>query len=163
MFCSSCGNEISEGSQFCGKCGAKVGGASVPPLEKMENKWSSPSGTNASSRPSTVLSTSENEKLLILFAHFGGIFLSFIPALIVFVLKKDMPGVTLDNAREALNWQLSLMIYSIVAYILSFVLIGFLIFAVLIIMNIVLCILASIKSGISSVYQYPFSIRLIKP
>ncbi|WP_417190545.1 zinc-ribbon domain-containing protein, partial [Adlercreutzia sp.] len=33
MFCPKCGNEIAEGSAFCGKCGAPVGaqaGGSAP-------------------------------------------------------------------------------------------------------------------------------------
>jgi uncharacterized Tic20 family protein len=139
MFCSSCGAEITNEATFCGKCGNQVGGAV------------------------STKTGGDQDKLLIVLAHLGGIFFGFIPSLIVFILRKDTLGSTLDNAREALNWQLSVIIYSIACFVLSFIVIGLFLFWILILANLILCILATIKSGPDQVYRYPFTIRLLKP
>lgn len=139
MFCSACGTQVAEGSLFCGQCGA--------------------------SQNSTVSSTktgADGDKLLVLLAHLGGIFFGFIPSLIVFLIRKDEPGITLDNAREALNWQITVIISSIACFFLSFILIGLLLFWVLVMINVVLCIVGAVKSSPTKVYRYPFAIRLLK-
>jgi len=38
MFCSGCGNQLSDDVQFCPKCGAKTGGASASPASVDTNK-----------------------------------------------------------------------------------------------------------------------------
>jgi uncharacterized protein len=146
-YCAACGKPLTQGSLFCAHCGTRM----APFLEK--------------EAPQTGLvqnASTENDRLLILFSHLGGVFLGFVPALMVFFLKKDTPGGVLENAKEALNWQLSLTVYCIVAYLLSYILIGKLIFPVLLLTNAVLCVWAAMKSGVSSVYRYPFTIPLMK-
>ncbi|MBS1169692.1 MAG: hypothetical protein H6R01_610 [Burkholderiaceae bacterium] len=140
MFCVSCGSELPDGAAFCSKCGSRVGVAGSP-----------------------MISTADAGKLYILVAHLGGIFFGFIPALIVFLLAKDEPGFVQDNAREALNWQITVILGGIVCFILAFVLIGILLWWLLYVANVILCIVAAIQSGPNAVYRYPFSIRLIKP
>ncbi len=141
MFCSACGTELPPNDAFCGKCGHRVGAASPAPL---------------------VASTVDNDQMLILAAHLGGIFFGFIPALIVYLLRKDTPGVTLDNAREALNWQLTALIASFACFILSFILIGLFLFSILLVANLVFCIMGAVKSNTAQVFKYPVSLRLIK-
>ncbi len=141
MYCSSCGTEIPDNASFCGKCGARVGTASPAPLAG---------------------SGSDNNKILILVAHLGGIFFGFIPPLIVYLLRKDTADATLDNAREALNWQLTVLLASVACFILSFVLIGLLLFWIVMVANLVFSIMAAVKSSPSQVYTYPISIRLVK-
>ncbi|MBS1186402.1 MAG: hypothetical protein H6R04_420 [Burkholderiaceae bacterium] len=140
MFCVSCGNELPENAAFCSKCGSKVGATGNP-----------------------VISSSDASKLYILIAHLGGIFFGFIPSLIVFLLVKDEPGCLQDNAREALNWQITVILGGIVCFILAFVLIGILLWWLLYVANVILCIVAAIQSGPNTVYRYPCSIRLLKP
>lgn len=141
MYCSSCGTELPENSAFCGKCGARVGGAATP--------------------APAVFPSAGDDKILILIAHLGGIFFGFIPPLIVYLLRKDIPGVTLDNAREALNWQLTVLIGSIACFVLSFILIGLLLFWMLMVANTVFCIMAAVKSSSLQVFKYPVSIRVV--
>lgn len=40
MFCSNCGKELSETAAFCGGCGRKVGGASVPFTPSTQQEYS---------------------------------------------------------------------------------------------------------------------------
>lgn len=145
MFCSSCGAPIQKSDAFCGKCGAKVGAPAATPHT-----------------PAVTGSDGETDKLLAILAHLGGIFFGFIPALVLYLVKKDSPGWVLESVREALNWQITVIIASFVCFLLSFIIIGIFLFWVLLIANLVLCILAAVKTGDQVVYRYPFALRLIK-
>lgn len=107
-------------------------------------------------------SSADNDKLLVIAAHLGGIFFGFIPALIVFLLKKDSPGWVLDNAREALNWQITVLIAGVVCFLLAFLLIGIFLLWILMLTNVVLSIMATIKTSNQVAYRYPFCLRLLK-
>jgi uncharacterized Tic20 family protein len=103
---------------------------------------------------------SSNDKNLAVLTHLGGILFSFIPSLIVWLLKKDSPFVS-EQAREALNFQITLLIAWVVSYILVFILIGFLLMGVIWLGNIILCILAAVATSKGETYRYPFTLRLI--
>ena len=99
---------------------------------------------------------------LIAFSGFIVPFGSLIGPLIIWLVKKDeMPFVD-DQGKESLNFQLTMFIAVIVSIILMFVFIGFLLLGVIIIFQIVVVIIASIKASDGVRYRYPFAIRLIK-
>jgi uncharacterized Tic20 family protein len=102
-----------------------------------------------------------NDKNIAVLTHIGGIFFSFIPALIVWLLKKDDSPYLGAQAREALNFQITMVIAYMAAGILAWVLIGFLLYPLLWLANLVLCILAAINVSKGEDYQYPFALRLI--
>lgn len=154
MFCSSCGSDVLEGANFCQKCGTRAGAAD--PAAVPAN--SSAQGTQAW----PITSSADNDQLLVIVAHLGGIFFGFIPSLIVFLIKKDAPGWVLDNAREALNWQITVLIAGMVCGLLMLVLIGIVLFWALMLANLVLCILATVKASNKQTYRYPFCLRLLK-
>jgi hypothetical protein len=55
-----------------------------------------------------------------------------------------------------------MLIYNVIAGVLCLVLIGFVILAILHILNLVLVIIASIQASEGKFYRYPLAIRLIK-
>jgi hypothetical protein len=82
--------------------------------------------------------------------------------LVVWLAKRgDSPEID-ENGKESLNFQISMLIYNIIAGVLCFVLIGFLLLGILHILNLVLVIVASIQANEGKIYRYPFTIRLIK-
>ncbi len=82
--------------------------------------------------------------------------------LIVWLAKRsDSPEID-ENGKESLNFQISMLIYNVVAGVLCLVLIGFIILAILHILNLVLVIIASIQTSEGKFYRYPMTIRLIK-
>jgi uncharacterized Tic20 family protein len=103
---------------------------------------------------------SSNDKNLAVLTHLGGILFSFIPSLIVWLLKKDNAYVS-EQAREALNFQITVLIAWVVSYILMFILIGFLLMGIVWLGNIILCILAAVATSKGESYRYPFTLRLI--
>ena len=82
--------------------------------------------------------------------------------LIVWLAKRtDSPEID-ENGKESLNFQISMLIYNVIAGVLCLVLVGFIILAILHILNLVLVIVASIQASEGKFYRYPMTIRLIK-
>ena len=96
--------------------------------------------------------------LLPVVPFFGGV----IGALIIWQIKKnDFPFVD-EQGKEALNFQISILIYAIVAGLLIFVCVGAFLLPVVMIFDIVFLIIAAIKANDGFHYRYPLCIRLIK-
>ncbi|HEY3327202.1 MAG TPA: DUF4870 domain-containing protein [Novimethylophilus sp.] len=102
-----------------------------------------------------------NDKNIAVLTHLGGIFFGFIPALVVWLLKKDDSPFIGGQAREALNFQVTVLIGYVVAWVLAWVLIGFLLLPAIYVANLVLCILAAVAVSKGEDYRYPLALRLI--
>ena len=97
--------------------------------------------------------------LLGLFFHFLG---HIFGPLIVWLIKRgDSPEID-AHGKESLNFQISMLIYDVIAFILFIVFIGIPILIALWILNTVLVIIASIRASEGKFYRYPLTIRLIK-
>ena len=97
--------------------------------------------------------------LLGVFLHFPG---HVIPPLIVWLLKRDESPEIDAHGKEALNFQISMLIYNAIAAVFCLVLIGFVILPVLWILNAVFVIIAAIKASDGELYRYPLTIRFIQ-
>jgi uncharacterized Tic20 family protein len=102
-----------------------------------------------------------NDKNIVVLTHLGGAIFSFIPALVVWLLKKDESEYIGEQAREALNFQVTVIIAHVISWILMFILIGFFLMAAVWVANIVLCIMAAVAASKGEPYRYPFALRLI--
>ncbi len=67
-----------------------------------------------------------------------------------------------ENAKEALNFHISLLIYALGSLLLVYLLIGIPLLVMLGIGALVLSIVAAVKASDGSVYRYPLTIRLIR-
>jgi len=108
-----------------------------------------------------VIVPSNDEKNIATVTHLGGTVFSFLPALIVWILKKDDSAYLADQAKEALNFQITVLLAYIAAGVLSWILIGLLFFPIIWIVNIVFCIIAAIATSKGETYRYPLCLRLI--
>ncbi|MEV1130595.1 DUF4870 domain-containing protein [Agromyces sp. NPDC049794] len=95
------------------------------------------------------------------FAHLGGI-LGFIPALIIWLVFKDRGTFTNTEAKEALNFQITLLFGYVISAILIVVVIGAFLSWVVWILGVVFSIIAFLQAKDGRHYRYPFAIRLIK-
>jgi uncharacterized Tic20 family protein len=96
--------------------------------------------------------------LLGLFFHFFGHLLG--PLLVWLIKRGDAPEID-ANGKESLNFQLSMLIYDIIAGILCLVVIGIPILIALWILNTVFVIIASVRTSEGKSYRYPFTIRFL--
>jgi len=119
-----------------------------------------PGFTPATPQPAAPLTEAEDRQWAS-FAHLGGI-LGFLPSLIIWLVFKDRGSFTNNEAKEALNFQITLAAAYIVGSILSVIVVGFLITIAAAIASIVLSVIAFTKAKDGIAYRYPFAIRLIK-
>jgi uncharacterized Tic20 family protein len=110
---------------------------------------------------SDIAVPSNDDKNIATITHLGGILFSFIPALVVWLLKKDDSEFIAAQAREALNFQITVLLAQFIAYVLVFILVGFLLLGLIWVFNIIFCIIAAISSSKGEYYRYPFTLRLI--
>ncbi len=104
----------------------------------------------------------KQEKMWAMLCHIGAIILGFIAPLVIWLVKKDESPLVDDQGKESLNFQITMIIAFIVAGILMFVFIGFLLMPVLAIFNLIMVIIAGIKANDGEKYRYPVNIRFIK-
>lgn len=82
--------------------------------------------------------------------------------LVVWLIKKDSSPTIDAHGKEAVNFNLSFLLYGVAAFLLLFVLIGFLLLPAVAIAWFVLAIIGSIKASNGELYRYPLTIRFIK-
>lgn len=106
-------------------------------------------------------SGSKDDRTMAMLAHILGIFTGFIGALIIWMMKKDDSQFVADNAKEALNFQLTMLIGWAIATASVCITFGFLHLAVWV-LSLVFSIIGGMAASKGEVYRYPITIRLIK-
>ncbi|PZO33817.1 MAG: DUF4870 domain-containing protein [Leptolyngbya sp.] len=86
---------------------------------------------------------------------------SILGPLIIWLIKRDEMSFVNDQAKEALNFNISMTIYMLVSLVLVFVVIGIPLMIVLGIAWLVLAILAAVKANEGVAYRYPLTLRLV--
>jgi uncharacterized Tic20 family protein len=112
----------------------------------------------------TAAAVPSEDKTLALITHLSGIVAGFIVPLIIWLINKDKPekAFLIDQSKEALNFQITLIIAYVACVILTFVLIGAFLMPLVWLASLILMILAAVKSNAGEYYRYPVAIRLIK-
>lgn len=80
--------------------------------------------------------------------------------LAIWLLKQDDPYVA-DQAKEALNFNISFLIYGLISAVAVIVLVGIIALPVVAVTWFVLVIAASIAASRGETYRYPFTIRFL--
>ncbi|XHR28181.1 MAG: DUF4870 domain-containing protein [Chthoniobacteraceae bacterium] len=112
---------------------------------------------------------SKEERTWAMVAHLSALSGHFIPPvgqilgpLVVWILKRDEYPLVNDQAKEALNAQISFTIYFIISVLLMPILIGFALFGIVWLADLVLIIIAAVAANEGKRYRYPFIFRWIK-
>lgn len=105
---------------------------------------------------------SNNERMLATAVYLTSFFSALIGPLIIWLLKKDESAFVDFHGKEYLNFFISFSVYSIVASILMFVLIGFILLPVIGILVIVFTIIGAVKAYNGEIYHMPLVFRILK-
>ena len=99
----------------------------------------------------------------LIFLPFGGLALFTILGPLIILLSKgqSMPFVA-AQAKESLNFQITVWLLGLVFALLAIVLIGFVLLWILGVVNLVLVVIAAIRVSDGAPYRYPFCLRLVK-
>jgi len=117
---------------------------------------------NVQTPPPLPSSPTNDERNIAMLTHLLALFSSFLGPLIIYLVKKDESPFIRDNARNVLNFQISLFIYYLVGGVLCMILIGIPIVIATSIMHLVCCIIGAVKANGGIVYKYPLTITFIK-
>jgi uncharacterized protein len=107
------------------------------------------------------ISSTPEERQMAFLCHLGGAVLSILVPLIIWLMKKDQSRFIEDQAKEALNFQITLLIGHFVAGLTVCFTFG-VVNGGLWIVGLVFGILAAVAANKGEVYRYPFALRLIK-
>jgi len=112
--------------------------------------------------PATTEASSDDRNVAML-THLSGFILSVIVPLIVWLMHKDRAdkAYLVKEAKEALNFQISVLIGYVICWILTIIIIGVLLTWLLWLANLVFCIIAAVKVSSDCSYRYPFALRLV--
>lgn len=106
-----------------------------------------------------IIPPTSDEKTLAILSHVLTFVAGFIAPLIIYLIKKDESSFVASHAKEALNFQITILIIIIGLFI---TIVGILLIWVIGILALVFVIMAALKAAEGKLYRYPFSLRLIK-
>lgn len=91
--------------------------------------------------------------LIIPFGHFLG-------PLVIWLIKKDQYAEVDRQGKDALNFQLSLTIYLVIAAFLIILVVGLVLLPVIFLFGLAYSIIASVKSSNCERFEYPLTIKI---
>jgi uncharacterized Tic20 family protein len=125
--------------------------------------------TTSDSPSSVPQALSADDRTWGMIAHFSALAFFVVPAvgaalgpLVVWLIKREQSAFASEAAKEALNFNITVLLGYCVCGLLIFVFIGFLLGAALFVAWLVLTIVAGIKASEGVHYRYPVALRLIK-
>jgi uncharacterized Tic20 family protein len=119
-------------------------------------------------QPTLPLESDKTTRLWGAFCHIvalAGFIIPFgnlIGPLILWLLRReDIPFVD-DQGKESLNFQITVTIAMLICFLLSFIVIGIPLLVAVIIYNVIMIIIATVKANNGEHYRYPITLRLVK-
>lgn len=100
----------------------------------------------------------EDERTLGILAHALAI-VSFLGPLIIYLVKKDDSSYVAEQAKESLNFQITVFLLCVA---LAITIVGLVLIWAVGIADMVFVVIASISASERKIYRYPLSIRFIK-
>ena len=93
----------------------------------------------------------------------GGLF-CVLGSLIIWIIKKDDHPFIDDQGKEATNFQLMILIFHFIAWIITAATCGILFFVPMIpwLLGLIMGIIGGMSANSGTPYRYPFNIRFIK-
>ena len=124
-----------------------------------------PSALPATYQPAPPLSP-QDQRTWATLTHLGGIFFGVFPALIVYLVAKDRGAFLREHSRQALNFQLTMLIAAVASgfvLVLTFwLIIPFLLPLAISVALLVFSILAAVKASAGELYAYPLTIPFVR-
>jgi uncharacterized Tic20 family protein len=118
--------------------------------------------------PVSTIAATQDERTWGMLAHlsaFSGFLVPLggvIGPLVVWLIKRDQSAFVADQGKEALNFNISVLLAAIVCGVLVLIFIGILLGVALFIFWLTMTIIAGIKASEGVRYRYPITLRLVK-
>ena len=116
---------------------------------------------------STPAATSADDRQWAMFAHLSALLMyatvigGLIVPLVIWQSKKETSAFVADQAKETLNFQITILLALCAGGVLCWILIGIPIVLGLLLFHFIITIVAAVKSGEGIQYRYPLCWRVI--
>jgi uncharacterized Tic20 family protein len=127
-------------------------GWGAPPPAQGYGSW--PGGVAPPTGPSS------DDTTWAVLAHLSYFVLGLIAPLVIYLVKKDSPFAR-QQAAEAFNFHVTLLLAAIVSGVLVLVIIGIFLLLAVLLGGAVLSVVAAVRSGRGEAYRYPLTIRFL--
>jgi uncharacterized Tic20 family protein len=133
------------------------------------NEPAQPPGSEAAAPTESGTAPTENERTWGMLAHLSALAGLVLPMignvlgpLAVWLARRDDSAFVAAHAREALNFNITVLIAAVICMMLMLVFVGFLLGTALFVAWLVLTLIAAIKASEGAPYRYPFALRFIR-
>lgn len=169
--CRNCGSEVGVGVANCVACGTAVSHGVLappqPPPPPSGGDWRQPP-TDA---PAGTVGVTPDDRNWAMVAHLSGLVsaglggLIFIGPLVLWLIKKDDSRYLAHHTSEALNFNLSMALYTVLSFVVALTIIGIIVaIPALLIGSVawfVCSIVAAVKAYQGESFRYPLTIRFL--
>jgi uncharacterized Tic20 family protein len=136
------------------------------PIDEPPPREAIPRDEPPEDEPSSGLTS--DDKQWAMFAHLSAILttytmgMGFLGPLIIWLIKKDQSKFVDDQAKEALNFHLTLLIGELIGIATVCFIVGIFILIGLGVFSLVMSLIAGLKANNGEWYRYPLTIRFLK-
>lgn len=106
--------------------------------------------------------TESDARLWAMLAHLSGIVIAVIGPLIIMLVFAKRSAFVKSQSTEALNFQITVLIASVISALLTLVIIGFILLPIVAIGALVFFIIGGVQAYQGVDYRYPINIRFVK-
>ena len=111
----------------------------------------------------TTFAPKGNDKIWSMLSHLSALFgLGILLPLVVYLAMRNESEYVAANAKEALNFHISVYLYVLCCIPLAFILIGVPLIVIIGLCSLILAIVAAVKASDGQCYHYPLTLRLVK-
>ncbi|QBI53307.1 DUF4870 domain-containing protein [Streptomonospora litoralis] len=110
--------------------------------------------------PGGQYAPSADDRTMALVAHLGGLLTGFLLPLILFLVKKEESPFVRDQAAQAFNFQITMLIGYVISWVLMFVIIGLLTILVVFACAVIFAIIAAVAANKGEWYRYPKALAI---
>jgi uncharacterized Tic20 family protein len=130
-----------------------------------------PAGTEVVNTPPETPAKEANKdaRMWAMFCHLAGLAGLIIPVvgnivtpLVLWQIKKDDFPFVDEQGKEAVNFQISMSIYGVVAAVLIFACVGVVLLPAVYLVDLIFLLIAAVKANDGHHYHYPLTIRFVK-
>jgi len=119
--------------------------------------------------PPPVAGLSNEEKNWAVAAHLSSFlgwmgipFANIVAPLVIYLIKREEMPYASEQAREVLNFQITVMIVLVISLLLTVVLVGFLGLIAAAVINLIYTIVGALKAAEGVSFRYPMTVRFVR-
>ena len=151
--CDECGERLREDAKYCRECGTRVTSQTLQDENTIDSE-DVDQRENGGPHPWTDEDV-ENGKLLAAVSHLLTLVTWLFGPLIIMLVSEN-PFVV-QNAKNAVMWQLMVTVYFIIAGLLVVILVGIPLLFALWFLNLAFVIIATVRASEGTAWQYPLT------